>query len=51
MGQTIGPLVYAFGLSCVGKLATLFASASIMAALGLACALLLDPSKREEARA
>lgn len=51
IGQTIGPIAYGFGLHYLGKLPTLFASAGIMAALGLACALLLEPPKREEAQA
>jgi DHA1 family inner membrane transport protein len=51
IGQTIGPIAHGFGLHYLGKLQTLFASAGIMAALGLACALLLEPPKREEAQA
>ena len=38
MGQTIGPIVYGFGILNVGKTPTLLASAVIIVALGLACA-------------
>jgi predicted MFS family arabinose efflux permease len=51
MGQTVGPIAYGFGLRYFGKLPTLLVSAGIMAVLGLACALLLETPKREEAKA
>jgi predicted MFS family arabinose efflux permease len=41
MGQTVGPIAYGLGLQKVGKMPTLFIAASIMVALGLACARLL----------
>lgn len=43
MGQTIGPIIYGCGLDHLGKMPTLFVAGGIMAALGLACALLLEP--------
>lgn len=43
MGQTIGPIIYGCGLDHLGKVPTLFVAGSIMTALGLACALLLEP--------
>jgi MFS transporter, DHA1 family, inner membrane transport protein len=48
MGQTVGPIVYGLGLSCLGRHATLLTAAGIMTMLGLACALLLKPPKRDE---
>lgn len=44
MGQTIGPIIYGCGLDHLGKVPTLFVAGSIMTVLGLACALLLEPS-------
>ncbi|HLJ00526.1 MAG TPA: MFS transporter [Bradyrhizobium sp.] len=41
MGQTIGPIVYGFGLQNLGKETTLLASAVIITVLGFACARLL----------
>lgn len=43
MGQSIGPIIYGFGLQHLGKVPTLFVAGGIMTALGLACALLLEP--------
>lgn len=43
MGQTIGPIIYGVSLDHLGKVPTLFVAGSIMTALGLACALLLEP--------
>jgi MFS transporter, DHA1 family, inner membrane transport protein len=51
MGQTVGPIVYGFGLSSLGRPATLLVAASVMTTLGLACALLLKTPEREEVRA
>lgn len=42
MGQTVGPITYGCGLDHLGKLPTLLVAGSIMTALGLACALLLE---------
>jgi predicted MFS family arabinose efflux permease len=41
VGQTIGPLVYGFGIQATGKTTTLLTAAVIMLALGFACARLL----------
>ena len=43
MGQTVGPVAYGFGLHHAGKMPTLFTSAAVMVALGLASARLLKP--------
>lgn len=43
MGQTVGPIIYGVSLDHLGKVPTLFVAGSIMTALGLACALLLEP--------
>lgn len=41
MGQAAGPVVYGFGLSHLGKTATMLISAAIVVTLGFACARLL----------
>jgi predicted MFS family arabinose efflux permease len=41
VGQTVGPIVYGFGIQSVGKTPTLLTSAAIIIALGFACARLL----------
>jgi predicted MFS family arabinose efflux permease len=41
MGQTIGPIVYGFGILNVGKIPTMLTAALIMVGLGFACARLL----------
>jgi predicted MFS family arabinose efflux permease len=41
MGQTVGPIAYGFGIQHAGKVPTLLAAASVMVALGFACARLL----------
>jgi predicted MFS family arabinose efflux permease len=51
MGQTIGPIVYGFGLERAGKVPTLLTSAAIMIALGLACAKLLKQRAPADAAA
>ncbi|MGJ4939055.1 MFS transporter [Bradyrhizobium sp. HKCCYLS1011] len=43
MGQTVGPIVYGFGIVYAGKLPSLSVAACIMVALGFACAALLRP--------
>jgi predicted MFS family arabinose efflux permease len=51
MGQTIGPIAYGFGILHLGKIPALLASASIIIALGVACARLLRPAKPADAGA
>jgi len=41
MGQAAGPVVYGFGLSHIGKTATMLLSATTIITLGFACARLL----------
>jgi MFS transporter, DHA1 family, inner membrane transport protein len=41
MGQTVGPIVYGFGIQNAGKVPTLLTSAVMMVMLGIACARLL----------
>lgn len=50
MGQTLGPLLYGFGLDHAGKMPTLLAAALVMVALGLACARLLRPTRPADGR-
>jgi predicted MFS family arabinose efflux permease len=45
MGQTVGPIAYGFGLLHLGKLSTLLAAATVMLALGFACARWLKPTR------
>jgi predicted MFS family arabinose efflux permease len=51
MGQTVGPIAYGFGILNVGKIPTLLASATVMVALGLACARLLKQRRPADAGA
>jgi predicted MFS family arabinose efflux permease len=51
MGQTVGPIAYGFGIQTVGKVATLLTGATIIVALGFACAWLLRQRKPTDARA
>jgi predicted MFS family arabinose efflux permease len=51
MGQTVGPMAYGFGIQNIGKLPTLLTSASIMVALGFACARLLRQKRPADASA
>jgi predicted MFS family arabinose efflux permease len=44
MGQTVGPIVYGFGIQHTGKIPTLLTAAIIVTALGFACARLLRPT-------
>ena len=45
MGQTVGPIVYGFGIQNVGKIPTLLTSAVVMVTLGITCARWLRPTK------
>jgi predicted MFS family arabinose efflux permease len=45
MGQTIGPIAYGFGIGHLGKTPTLLLGATIMIALGFACARLLRQTR------
>jgi predicted MFS family arabinose efflux permease len=45
MGQTVGPIVYGFGIQTVGKVPTLLTSAVIITLLGFACARLLRQTR------
>jgi hypothetical protein len=49
MGQTIGPIVYGFGILNVGKIPTMLTAALIMVALGFVCARLLRQSRAADA--
>jgi predicted MFS family arabinose efflux permease len=49
LGQTIGPIAYGFGLAHAGKMPTLLLAATMMIALGLACARLLRPRRPTDA--
>jgi predicted MFS family arabinose efflux permease len=51
MGQTVGPIAYGFGILNVGKIPTLLTSATVMIALGLACARLLKQRRPADAGA
>jgi predicted MFS family arabinose efflux permease len=51
MGQTVGPIVYGFGIVNVGKIPSLLTSAVVMVILGLVCARLLRPLKPADADA
>lgn len=51
MGQTVGPIVYGFGLQHAGKAATLLTSAVIITILGFACTRLLRPRPPADAPA
>jgi predicted MFS family arabinose efflux permease len=45
MGQTFGPIAYGFGILHVGKIPTLLTAATLMIALGFACARLLRQTR------
>jgi predicted MFS family arabinose efflux permease len=49
MGQTFGPIAYGFGIEKAGKIPTLLAAATIMIALGFACARLLRQTRPADA--
>lgn len=51
MGQTVGPIVYGFGIQTVGKVPTLLTSAVIITLLGFACARLLRQTRSADAGA
>jgi predicted MFS family arabinose efflux permease len=49
MGQTIGPIVYGFGLAHAGQLPTLMTSGAIIFVLGFVCAKYLTPTRVADA--
>jgi predicted MFS family arabinose efflux permease len=51
MGQTIGPIVYGFGIQHAGKTPTLVTAAAVIIALGFACGLLLHQTRPADAGA
>jgi predicted MFS family arabinose efflux permease len=51
MGQTIGPIVYGFGIQHAGKTPTLVTAAAVIIALGFACGLLLRQTRPADAGA
>jgi hypothetical protein len=51
MGQTVGPILYGFGILNLGKVPTLLTSALIMIMLGFVAARLLRPLKPADADA
>ncbi|MBR0697464.1 MFS transporter [Bradyrhizobium lablabi] len=51
MGQTVGPIVYGFGLQHAGKTPTLIAAAAIMVVLGFVCAKFLKQQLPADAAA
>lgn len=50
MGQTLGPIAYGFGIQHAGKVPTLLTAASVMVALGIVCAKLLQQTRPADAR-
>jgi predicted MFS family arabinose efflux permease len=51
MGQTVGPIAYGIGIQNFGKVPTLLTSATVMVALGMACARLLRQGRAADAGA
>ena len=51
MGQTLGPIVYGFGLLHAGKVPTLLTAAAIRVSIGIVCAKLLRQTRPADAHA